>query len=250
MKSTSQRLKDEQDFHNTIFESHERKKVKNYYAINTAIRRDFEATIVENSRGKTILEYGCGIGDMLFNLARGGAVVHGIDISNYAIEKLASQARREELSIDYQVMNAEDMTFRDHSFDLIYGTGILHHLDLNKALASLSKKLKADGTAVFIEPLGHNPIINRFRDKTPELRTEDEHPLLMSDFEIAKQYFDKVTVDHYYLSSLALPVLFKRGIPNGLIRFFDGVDRMLFSVLPFTRKYSWQVLIRLAEPKK
>lgn len=38
----------------------------------------------------------------------------------------------------------------------------------------------------FSEPLGHNPIINWYRNRTPEMRTEDEHPLLIKDIEFAK----------------------------------------------------------------
>jgi hypothetical protein len=36
------------------------------------------------------------------------------------------------------------------------------------------------GWALFSEPLGHNPLVNWYRNRTPEQRTEDEHPLLLS----------------------------------------------------------------------
>jgi len=44
------------------------------------------------------------------------------------------------------------------------------------------------GSAIFIDPLGHNPAINMFRRSTPDLRTEDEHPLLLEDFRLAGRY--------------------------------------------------------------
>jgi ubiquinone/menaquinone biosynthesis C-methylase UbiE len=64
-------------------------------------------------------------------------------------------------------MNAEATTFPDNSFDLICGSSILHHLNLDKACAEIRRILRPDGGAVFIEPLGHNPLINMFRKLTP-----------------------------------------------------------------------------------
>lgn len=253
MKTVEKRLEDEQKFHNEIFESDKRtQEISRFYAINDAIHNVYEEVIFDYPQGKTYLEYGCGMakGGRLTRLAREGAVGHGIDISDYAIDFLNKEAEEEGLDIDYQVMNAEAMTFPDNYFDLIYGTGILHHLDLDKAFGSIADKLKDEGKAVFIEPLGHNPFINGFRNKTPDIRTEDEHPLLMRDFKLARNYFNRVEVRYFYLSTLIVPLLFKKNPPNFLITFFNGVDRILFNVLPFLRKHAWQVVVQFAEPKK
>lgn len=42
---------------------------------------------------------------------------------------------------------------------------------------------------MFFEPLGHNLLINLYRRLTPELRTEDEHPLVACDLERLVNYF-------------------------------------------------------------
>ncbi|RNC92268.1 MAG: class I SAM-dependent methyltransferase [Allomuricauda sp.] len=252
MKAVEERLRDEQDFHNQIFEEQTRDKVGRFYAINKSIHESYEDFILSHPQSKTYLEYGCGMGkgDRLEELAKQGANCHGIDISDYAINQLSGEAQEKKLNIDYQVMNAEEMTFKDDYFDVIFGTGILHHLDLEKAYKSISEKLKPDGTAIFIEPLGHNPIINGFRNKTPEIRTEDEHPLLMKDLKQAESYFENIEVKHFYLTTLALPLVFKKNIPNGLLKFFNGVDGILFKILPFLRKHSWQVLLKFSGSKR
>jgi len=120
---------------------------------------------------------------------------------------------------------------------------------LEKSFESFSQKLKKDGTAIFIEPLGHNPLINRFRDKTPEIRTQDEHPLLMDDFELAKEYFKNVDIQYFYLTTLGVPIFFKKNQPRFLINFFNGVDRVLFMLFPFLRKHAWQVIVKLSGSK-
>ncbi len=86
-------------------------------------------------------------------------------------------------------MDAENLKFNDHTFDLVYGSGILHHLSIEKAIVEIKRVLKKDGRAIFYEPLGHNIFINIFRLLTPSLRSEDEHPLLIKDLELIKRTF-------------------------------------------------------------
>ncbi len=251
-KTVEQRLEDEQKFHNEIFETDKRsKEAGRFYTISGSIHKAYEDFIFERPKNRVFLEYGCGMGKggRLEKLAGQGAVTHGIDISDYAIEVLSKNAQEEGLEIDYQVMNAEEMSFKDDYFDIIYGAGILHHLDLEKSYESIASKLKEEGTAVFIEPLGHNPLINGFRNRTPDIRTDDEHPLLMSDFKLAKKYFKKVDLRYFYLTTLAVPVIFKNNPPKALIGFFNGVDKVIFKLLPFMRKYAWQVVVKFSDPK-
>jgi ubiquinone/menaquinone biosynthesis C-methylase UbiE len=250
MKTTQQRLADEKEFHNHAFEDGKRKSVGKFYLINEKIEKNFDAIVSHSPKGKHILEYGCGMGDRLFELSKKGAVCYGIDISDYAITTLQSRADNQGLNVKYLVMNAEDLSFEDSKFDLIYGSGILHHLSLEKAFETISKKLKPSGKAVFIEPLGHNYIINRFRNKTPDLRTEDEHPLLMHDFALAKKYFEKLTIRYYFLTSLSLPLLLGKNIPGFLLSISNFVDDAIFALLPPMRKYAWQVLVEFENPKK
>ena len=252
VKSVEQRLEDEQKFHNEIFESDKRsEEVGRFYSLNDEIHGVYDDLIFNEVKNRVFLEYGCGMakGGRLTRLVKQGGKGHGIDISDYAIDFLNKEAVEEGLDIDYQVMNAEDMTFDDDYFDVIYGTGILHHLDLDKSFDSISKKLKKDGRAIFIEPLGHNPLINGFRNKTPDIRTDDEHPLLMDDFKLAKKYFNKVDVRYFHLTTLGLPFLFKHKSPKFLIRFFNGIDKVLFAIFPFLRKHAWQVVVNFQEPK-
>ena len=252
-KTLEERLKDEQEFHNDIFESEIRsKEVGRFYLINDAIHEGYENYIFDTPKDRVYLEYGCGMGkgNRLMRLAEKGAQVYGIDISDYAIEQLSEEAQAKSIPIGYYVMNAEEMTFEDNTFDVIFGTGILHHLDLDKAYHSIASKLKNGGVAVFIEPLGHNPLINGFRNRTPDIRTEDEHPLLMKDFKSAGKYFGKVDIKYYYLTTLAVPLLFRKNPPGFLIQFCNGVDKAIFTLLPFMRKYAWQVLIKFSQPKE
>jgi SAM-dependent methyltransferase len=145
----------------------------------------------------------------------------------------------------FAVMNAEALDFPDASFDRVCGSGILHHLDLNKAYAEIARVLRPNGYGIFLEPLGHNPLINWYRRRTPQMRTEDEHPLLKSDLALARDYFSDIRSRFFHFAALgAVPLrrsfLFKPAIAIG-----EGIDRLLLSSVSPLRNQAWMVVIEL-----
>ena len=159
------RYQREKAYHNKAFSEGTRSAVGGFYSITQRSKEYYERYLESRSDGKHVLEYGCGQGSHSMFLAHGGAQVTGIDISEVAIEQSKQSARNEQLDeeTDFQVMNAESLEFDDDTFDLICGTAILHHLDLEKAFSEVSRTLRPGGSAIFFEPLGHNPFINLFR---------------------------------------------------------------------------------------
>ncbi len=245
------RIQREKEFHNDRFEKDTRKHLDKYYSITESSRKLYLTLIESEIEGKNVLEYGCGEGSFSFNLAKLGALVHGIDISEVAIEKAQLKAKQKKLSssMNFSVMNAEMLNFEDDSFDRICGVAILHHLDLKKSLDELSRIMKPNGDALFLEPLGHNPIINLYRSLTKNLRTEDEHPLLMSDLKLFDKYFSSVEIYYFHLTSL-LCVPF-RGFKKfaSIVNLFDKIDNLLFK-FPLFRKNAWQIVIKLSLPNR
>jgi SAM-dependent methyltransferase len=237
----------EREFHDRAFSEDVRARAGKFYAVIRASRAFYEGFLAERAQGARALEYGCGPGSYAFFLARHGAEVTGIDISETAIQQARAQAEQEDLAVDFRVMNAERLDFPDDTFDLICGTGVIHHLELTTAYGELARSLKPDGAAAFVEPLGHNPLINLYRRRTPELRTRDEHPLLLGDVDLARSYFRRVEPHFFHLASLlAVPFRRRSGFAP-LLGALDAVDRTLFRV-PALRRYAWQVVIVLSDP--
>ena len=50
------------------------------------------------------------------------------------------------------------MSFEDSKFDYVVGRGIIHHLDLTVSFRDKTV-LKPGGRAMFVEPLGANPLL-------------------------------------------------------------------------------------------
>jgi ubiquinone/menaquinone biosynthesis C-methylase UbiE len=203
------------------------------------------ALVLRNAVNRDVLEYGCADGEHSLselNLPQRCRSLAGIDISDVAIAKAAVQCDRAGLAnTRFLVMNAEAMTFPDQSFDLVFGRGILHHLDLKRCLPEIARVLRKDGKAIFSEPMGHNPIINYYRRRTPELRTADEHPLRVADLELARRYFAKVETTFYGLFSAASALVdtTATGMPYRIGR---AVDDLILRV-PVVGRFAWYCLI-------
>lgn len=249
--SHAERIQREQDFHDQRFSdpSTRERKVDRFYKIASSIKDEYEHYLLENCQNKTVVEYGCGTGSYAFLLAQNGSrMVTGIDISSVAIEQTGFNIKQQP-NLAFKLMNAESLEFSDSSIDLICGTGILHHLDLDKAMYSISRVLQAEGQAVFIEPLGHNILINLYRRLTPSIRSEDEHPLLKQDLLALNKYFDVVEIKYFYLSTLAASVFVNAPGFSLLVKALEFIDQQLFR-LPILRQQAWQVLIKLSNPLK
>jgi ubiquinone/menaquinone biosynthesis C-methylase UbiE len=252
MSEAEARKQREAELHDEMFSEGARRHISStYYSITRESDGAYRNLLLSRCPGAEVLEYGCGLGSSAYMLAEHGAArVTGIDISPIAIEKATERAMREDHSgLDFRVMDAERLEFPADSFDLVCGTGILHHLDLDAALGELRRILRSDGLAVFVEPLAHNPVINLYRRRTPDVRTPDEHPLKMSDLEEAGRHFGSVDKRFFHLQTLlAVPLRNTRAF-NAALRALAAADRGVFRAAPFLRRYAWQVMIEFREPR-
>ena len=125
------------------------------------------------------------------------------------------------------------------------GAGIIHHLDIAKALEELRRVLSVGGVAIFAEPLGHNPVLNWFRNRTPELRTPDEHPLLVRDLRQITRAFSSSRVTFFGLISPVLGLLSPTVKPDSwLTRVVWSLDRAACRI-PLLRRYAWYCYFEL-----
>ena len=114
-------------------------------------------------------------------------------------------------NVEFLVDNCEKTKFEDNKFDLVYGQGILHHLEISSCIFEISRILKPGGKLLFIEPLGTNPLINLYRRLTPRARSKDEHPLIFKDFDIIKKKFKITDLKFYGFLTLIFFPLYKSG---------------------------------------
>lgn len=249
------RLTREREFHDRAYAGGAagyRPETSKFYAVGRERKAYYESRFVHLLQGAETLEYGCGMGDRAAFLAKRGARVTAIDLSPMAIEQATALAAREGVAgqIDFRVMDGERLDFPDAHFDVVTGAGILHHLDLDRCLPELARVLKPDGMAVFAEPLGHNAILNRYRRSTPEMRTEDEHPLLMSDLDLLERHFGRVFKRYFSLATVPAFALRRLRGFDRIVGALEALDGALFSLIPQLRRYAWFVVVEVAQPRR
>jgi SAM-dependent methyltransferase len=223
-------------FYDDYYQSGELDTLNGFY-LHSAGVLEYERRIYSECEGKRVLEYGCGIASNAVRLAQRGADVCGIDISSVAIERArASAAGITRGRVEYRVQDAHDLQFPDGSFDLVCGTGIVHHLDIDRAMPEVRRVLKVGGRAVFYEPVAHNPLVNLYRAATPSKHTPDEHPLTMRDIGRIRSGFASMETTFFDLFSIfAIPFLRLPGAMS-LFRMLEKVDRtVLGTVTPMHR---------------
>jgi SAM-dependent methyltransferase len=246
------RLKEEARFQNArVTDGGEEARDKYYVLLRNAFKRYDEA--LGELTGKRVVVVGCSDVGVL-PLARRGANVIGIDVADEAVAQLNEQIAREGFAdrAKGMVMNAEDLTFEPGSVDMIVCTGVLHHLDVEKSAKTFSKVLKSDGRVVMMEPLAWNPAAALYRQVTPSMRTEFEHPLKPIDLQILRRHFSKVEFSgHAFLSCLAIPFTFIPGanrLKETLVGLLDPIDQALFKAVPFTKYFAWTTVIVCERP--
>jgi 2-polyprenyl-3-methyl-5-hydroxy-6-metoxy-1,4-benzoquinol methylase len=120
--------------------------------------------IIGNVNGLTVLDYGCGSGQLGIYLAMQGAHVSGFDLSPKGVEVANWASRKYGLDCSFRAMDAEEIDYPEGRFDLVVGFGVLHHvIKYPKSAFRLARVLKSGSRAVFHETLWDNPLINLAR---------------------------------------------------------------------------------------
>ncbi len=247
------RLKSEAEFQNQRVLGGAEARDRFYYLSNRALE-DYQRTL-EDVAGQDVLVAGCSEGGVT-PLARRGARVTGIDIASEAITRLTAGIEREGLQdlASAKLMNAEDLTFPDNSFDLICCTGVVHHLDIERTMPSWVRVLRPGGRVSMNEPMAWHPAVAAYRALTPSMRTPDEHPLTPKDIKIFRRYFEEVTVRGYVLTSLlSLPFALRpqlsilKQVSLGAL---ERLDDSLVKRIPQLAYFCWTAVIELSHPKK
>jgi len=127
--------------------------------------------------GKRVLDLGCGSGENTALLARRGARVCAIDIS----ESLLRLARRRVELHGVQdrtstvAASAHALPVASGSIDVVFGIAVLHHLDLAMVRNEVMRVLRPGGRAIFQEPVRNSPLVRAVRRMIP-YRAPDVSP--------------------------------------------------------------------------
>jgi len=125
-------------------------------------------------QGDRILEIGCGIGSIVFELSKQGYDIIGTDISQEAI----AYGLKKYADIKLEVQPAELLPYEDRSFDIVLSFDLFEHIaQIDRHVAEVFRLLKNDGYYLFQTPNKYSNVIFETLTKK-SLKWRRAHPSL------------------------------------------------------------------------
>ncbi|MDI6782839.1 MAG: class I SAM-dependent methyltransferase [bacterium] len=195
---------------------------------------------------KKILELGGGMGINAVILARAGAEVTVIDISSNRVKWMQRLAEQTQLQdrIEVNQMSAEQLSFPENSFDIVYSNAVLIHVNKEQVAQEVVRVLNPGGSAIFVEPLQYHPLVNLYRYTfAPRIWREIAEYFSFHDLEKLGKHFSRFSHQEFYLFSF-LSFFWEFGKRN-LPRFqrsisrWQKLDESLLRKIPSLSKLCW-----------
>jgi ubiquinone/menaquinone biosynthesis C-methylase UbiE len=157
-------------------------------------------------KDKTILDAGCGSGDLVAKVSKFAQSCIGVDIS----ETMVSLAKKAHPQHDFKVASIDKLDFSSNSFDVVYSSLVLHYFDdLTPVFKEISRVLTPDGTFVFSI---HHPFTEVFVDSN-----DADHPFKVGRYFHQKKYewgMAGMSLESYHHTFEAIS---KAGLDNGFV---------------------------------
>ena len=210
--------------------------------------KEFVFKTIGEFNNKKICDFGCGHGVISTQLAKLGAHVTGVDISQDLIEVARNNANINKVNQNtkFIVADAENIELPVSSFDYLVAYDLLHHVNISFVLPTLLQSLKPEGKAIFVEPIACSNFLQKLRDLIPVKKDASpaDHQLNKSDLNLLSNYFNEYEMLFYNLFgrlSRFLPYANKIDFGHPITKFFmiclNGLDRILIKMFPFLWRF-------------
>lgn len=158
---------------------------------NTPYPLEYVFYLLGDIRGKTVLDLGCGSGEVVVPLAKCGADVVGIDVSPELIALGEERVRQAGVSAILRVASAYDTGLPDESFDVVCCISVLHHLQLPVVRGEIRRLLRKGGVFILKEPIRLSSTLGFVRGLLPSRKdvSEYEHPLTRREMAAIQEGF-------------------------------------------------------------
>ena len=218
--------------------------------------------LLGNVAGKEILELGCGNGVFSVYMAKKGARVTAVDISQNSIQNTINLANNNKVGhlIDAYQINALELEKLDKKFDLVVGRFILHHIEPFENFSFvLSALLKKGARGIFIENNSRNPILMLARNNLigkfgiPKYGDEEEHPFEPREIELLKQNVGVVNQyypDFVFFSKLNVYIFKKNPRFQLILNMFEKLDDFIKNHFPSFNQYSYRQIVEIYKGEK
>ena len=193
--------------------------------------------------GRDVLDYACGAGKWGIRLAQEGARVRGFDLSAVGVERANRRAELAGVDAAFSCADASELPYEDSAFDVVVGIGALHHtIKYPNTARELHRILRPGGIAVFAENFDGGLHLRLARRWT--MRHEAHAGDVILTEPLIREWaaaFTDVQIDRYEFLLMAK----KLGLPYQALGALHALDRALFRIAPFTRRWCGECVIVL-----
>jgi SAM-dependent methyltransferase len=204
--------------------------------------------------GRTVLDNGCGSGEIAILFALDGAHVIGLDKRETAVRgaRHLAETYGTQRNLLFAACNSEEMPIADASVDIIFSRSTIQYMKYDDIIRQYMRILRDDGTLAIVENLRYSPIINFYRlFRKWTARAPAEIAYVKSIFgymtvtqaeELAGKFGASAHREFHFvrIASIYLGRWLGRGV---VIRKIDGtlavIDHALFRIFPFMRHLAW-----------
>jgi 2-polyprenyl-3-methyl-5-hydroxy-6-metoxy-1,4-benzoquinol methylase len=135
-----------------LTESYARWRSSRLGRITDGLERQLLLELLGGVAGKTLLDVGCGDGELASELSRRGAIVTALDADSMMIAAAQRRSEIENTQLRLIEGQAERLPFDDESFDFVLAVTVLCFVqDAERAVAEMARVLKPGGRLVIGE---------------------------------------------------------------------------------------------------
>lgn len=235
----------------------------------TAPEIRFITSYLGNLNNKKLLDIGCGLGEASVYFAIKGAEVTAVDLSRDMLKEVVALSECNNVHVNTHMASLMHLHIPPtDKYDVVYAGNVFHHVDIKVALKEVLSCMNEASTLICWEPVAYNPLINIYRKIAKHVRSDDEHPLTLTDIEIFKSYFSEVEVHWFWFTTLIIFILmfvWERRNPNKerfwkvvvteghkwewIYKPLEKFDEWLLSTFPFLGPLCWNVVIIGKNPR-
>jgi ubiquinone/menaquinone biosynthesis C-methylase UbiE len=189
-------IKEAQNAYDSMAEKYHEKRIKGK-DFNELIEQPVTFSLLEDIKGKRILDAGCGSGIYTKILAERGANVQGLEISGEMLRIAKEHCKG--LGITFKQGSIDKLPYPNNSFDIVVASLVIHYLkNPEKAFKEFNRVLKKNGTLIFST---HHPIMEAYKETQMEKRKKQ---IIIQDyFKTGKFYWhihqSKVNIPSYLI---------------------------------------------------
>lgn len=170
-------------YDNSVFFEEYQKMRENKINANNLIEIPIMKLMLPSLKAKSILDLGCGAGDMdKYFVEHGAKHVLATDISINMIG--IANAVNGHKNIEYKVLKMEDLETVNQKFDIVYSSLAFHYIeDFNKLLTDIHNLLNTNGMLIFSQESPINMATSKeAKGKTNKLEIDGKQYHLLSGY--------------------------------------------------------------------